>query len=506
MLSDEGTMTPYSTVVPLISEEPHWVPDLDVERVASYAKYDELYWNNSEAFKLIQRDAGEVPIYIPNPRAIVDSTAHFLLKGLEVMLGDGDPDNPNNAFFGNFLKRERFHSKFHTAKTSGVARGDYIFHVTANPAKPQDTRISIESVDPASYFPITDEWDPDTLLGVDLVEQFRDPENLRVYVRRQRYTYVVVQGRRRVQSEQALYELEYWWHGQRARKYKEISKPRLLPADITTIPVYHFRNIDWQGQDFGSSELRGYERIMSSINQSVSDEEIALALEGLGVYATDAGPPEDDQGNEEDWIIAPAKVLEVPAGAYFRRVEGVGSVQPMQDHIGYLTEALYQSSGTFRPALIDVKAAQSGIALALKFLPTLAKIEQRDWDGIDKLTQMFYDIKQWFRAYENTQLKGDIVVQIGDKLPQDRVAQLNELNNMLDRKIISRKYYRAQMRKFGYDIPADDMDQLIAEEKELAEARIEAVGAFQRQTVLSMDDSRQSNNAERTNESNGTEA
>jgi hypothetical protein len=503
MASDNGVFTPYSTVLPLIDELPSWVPSMDSARIASYAKYDELYWNYPRAFKLVTRGDEALPIYVPNPKQICDSTAHFLMKGLQV----SSKDTATQVALQKFLKREGFYSLFHTNKLTGVTRGDYIFHLIAEPGKPEGTRLSVKSIDPASYFPITSDNDPDKILGIRLVEQIIMPDN-DVNVRIQDYWYVIDKAtqRRRVMTSEAIWKTLDWDNRKRAQKVEQIRPARVLPEGIDTIPVFHFKNVDWQGQDFGSSELRGYERLLTSINQSVTDEELALALDGLGVYATDAAGPIDADGNDEEWEIAPGKVVELPSGAYLKRVEGLGSVKPTQDHIKFLTDSLYESNGAFRPGTIDVQVAQSGISLAIRFLPTLAKTEQRELSAQDILAQFFWNWKIWHGIYENEQLpEGEITIELGDKLPLDPVRRINELNNMLDRNVISRKYYRDEMQKLGYEFPSgieeDILKELAAIQKIQAPPPTSVVDATGKPVPVN-----QSNNAKAPNESKGTEA
>jgi hypothetical protein len=45
------------------------------------------------------------------------------------------------------------------------------------------------------------------------------------------------------------------------------------------------------------------------VNQSISDEELTLALDGIGVYATTSGPPLDSDGNATDWVLDRAQLL-----------------------------------------------------------------------------------------------------------------------------------------------------------------------------------------------------
>lgn len=481
MVTPTGVFTPYSTAVPLMASQPSWVPKEDQERLAAYTLYDQMYWSNPQVFRLQQRGNEYSPIYIPKARVVVDTTAHYLLKGLTVTLGDPDNYEPGDDPLSNFLKREAFFSKFHTAKSSGVARGDWVFHLTADPNDPPGSRLSLTVLDPSVYFPKYDPDDQDKIIGVTLATQYLHQSSLeskpKTRIRRLDYTYDRVLGQRRVFREEAIFELNEKWYGPKADLVEKTIEYGPLPSQIDTIPVYALKNQHWQGDLFGSSELRGFERLLGAINQGASDEEMALALDGLGVYATDAGRPVNDKGEEEDWEISPGRVMEVPNGAYFRRVEGLNTVTPMQDHLKYLEARLHEGSGTTDVALgtVDVQVAQSGIALAIKFMPTLAKIEQRDQHGIDILTQFWYDWKKWMLAYENTTISEEVEVHIGDKLPQDRVARVNELNNMLDRGIISKKYYRAEMQKLGYKFPKD-MEKDIEEEKE-AEAELAAKAA-----------------------------
>lgn len=447
-------LTQWSSLRSYLGTKPEWIPEEDRERIAAYVKYDEIYWNEPSQFALRVLD-GETPLYIPNARTIVDTTAHYILKGLQLNCKD---NKETQTALDEFLKREEFYSRFHTAKHAGVARGDYVFHLTANPNKAQGTRLSLTTVDPGSVFPIYDDDEPDRMIGCHLAIQFwlpKEPET--TFVKKLTYKLEMVDGQRRVSRVEGIYKLEPKWYGPKPELVKTTIPFGYLDAEIQTIPIYWFKNLDWEGQDYGSSDLRGFESILETVSQGATDISAALALEGLGVYATDGGRPVDNNGVETDWEVAPGRVMEVPSGSYFRRVEGVGSITPATDNLNYLETKLREASSLSDVALgrVDVQTAQSGIALAIKFMPTLAKIEQRDQAGKDKLTQLFYDWKIWYRVFENRVLTGDIIPEIGDKLPQNRTERVNELNNMLDRKVISRKYYREEMGKLGYVFPED---------------------------------------------------
>ena len=512
--------TQWSTLNGLVTNRPHWVPEADQARIAAYIKYDELYWNDPTQFSLRVLE-NEEPLYIPNARTIVDTTAHYLLKGLKLKVAEKDATLKEHL--ESFLDREMFYSRFHTAKHAGVARGDFAFHMTANPAKAATTRISLNSVDPSSLFPIYDDDIPDKMTGCHIAEEYTVEGESETFVRKLTYRLEEAEdGTRRVSREEGIYRLEPKWYGKTPELFKQTIPFGYLDDRITAIPIYWFKNLDWDGQDFGSSELRGFESLLRSVSQGSTDVSMSLALEGLGVYATDGGRPVDDRGVEVDWEIAPGRVMEVPQGSYFRRVEGVGSITPATDQINYIESKLREASSLSDVALgrVDVQTAQSGIALAIKFMPTLAKIEQRDLAGLGKLKQLFYDWKTWYEVFEGIHLDGDIIPEIGDKLPSNRTERVNELNNMLDRKIISRQYYRDEMTKLGYLFPADIDTQVEEDQTRDAERAAAAAPDNLKENAIAAasgelppppgggmaEKANKSNNKNRPNESGGTES
>lgn len=515
---DPTVFTPYSTVAPYVTEEEIWVPEDERARLASYDIYDKLFWGWKNALKLLM-DEDTDPIYIPAPRTIVESTAHFLLKGLQIVPGKKGSTIDDEHPLARFLKRERFYSRFSMNKLAGVRRGDSVWHLTVDEAKAPGRRLSLTPIDPASYFPIPDPMDPDKNIGVALATPYTGTDG-KSYVHRVLYLYEPTASGRQVVCRDEVLEIEGWFNGEAAKVVQVMNQEWVLPAPIDTVPVFHFPNIEEPENPYGSSELRGFERLIQAINQSVTDEEVALALDGLGLYATNAPPPTREDGTEEPWVIAPARVLELQGGkdAFFRRVEGLGSVKPSQDHIKFLLDSIYEGSSTFRPGAIDVQVAESGVALALKFLPTLAKIEDRDLSGQEILDQMWWNWRIWHDLFEGEGSLGDdftIRATLGSKLPESRKEKLNELNNMYDRKVISGAYYRSEMEKLGYVFPDNMQEEIIAEQTRWMELnakfREEVSGAQGQENDPEKNDTiegndNKSNNANRPNESAGTEA
>src|SRR5688500_8856339 len=167
-------LTPYSTVVGLSgtvtgasNSAPSWVPwMIDQERVFSYQLYEQIYWGVPDTFKLVARGTEDKPIYLPSGRKIVDTCDRYVGNNF-TWVGS----NPEiQTFFDSLFAREAFISQFQGNKLYGIMRGDWAWHVMANAAKPQGSRLTIRALDPGSYFPIFDPNDVDRVIGCHIVE------------------------------------------------------------------------------------------------------------------------------------------------------------------------------------------------------------------------------------------------------------------------------------------------------------------------------------------------
>lgn len=463
------TFTPYSTGVELFGTKPNWIPwELDVLRIQSYQTYEEIYWNVPDIFKVALRGTNNSPIYIPSARTIIDTTHRYTAPRFGVATVDGVSGQPSVDSTASLvaltalMRRERFRSKFNGNKRYGLIRGDAIWHVTADENKVVGSRLTITALDPGMYFPIPDENDVDRIIGVHLVEHMETADGPRI--RRLTYRKTEAGG---ITVEEGMFEIDKWG-GPDARAVQVIRPPTDLPMNITSIPVYHIKNFEEPGNPFGSSEIRGLERIMSAVNQTVSDEDLALALEGIGMYATDSSHPVDPEtGKRVPWQLGPGRVVHYD-GEKFDRISGVSNLATSYGaHYIRLWEALKQASSTPDIAIgaVDVQVAASGIALALQLGPMLAKSGEKDELILDVHNQMFFDIvNMWFPAYEQLSFEGVMVNCVtGDAVPVDRQARFTELNDMLDRGVIDTEYYRIEASKLGYVFPEGLADRATAE-------------------------------------------
>ena len=464
---------PYSTTTQFGLAVPPWLTEMDARRINAYQIYEQIYWSVPETFELTLRGQEDKPIYVPTGRTIVDTTNRFVCADPAIMIdpdvgGESEQEEMRN-WMTALLRRERFWSQFNSNKRFGFIRGDWVWHVIGDEAKPDGRRITIETVDPAAYFPVTHPDNPDRIIGVHLVEQIVDDED-QVRIKRQTYRRGVDPlnndgSDTTIYNDIAIYEMEHW-QALDDKALIVIKPPTPLPPEITSIPVYHIKNMVAPGDPFGSSELRGLERIMSAVNQAISDEEMILALEGLGMYETDGGPPRDEAGNVTDWILGPGKVVEHQMGSKFGRVSGVTTVAPMQDHLAFLIKNLREASGTPDAAisLVNVQVAESGIARLLSLAPMLAKADERETEIAEVLMNMFFDLTAWLNAYEGLGNPCVALPVFGDPLPDDRDARFKEIMTIFTAQLADADWARSELSKIGYVFP-ENMTQAVLTEQ-----------------------------------------
>jgi len=496
-------VSPYQTALDLKRTKPDWVPnEEDRDRVQAYNTYWDVYQNVAEAFKVVLRDDTGDEIsrrFIPAARTIIEATNRYLAKNPTVtprpltVNPDGTEVQPDEAAtidlmgrVNSFFEREEFFTKFSSMKRWMLIRGDGLLHVTANDQKEEGQRLRIVELDPGSYFTINDPLDVDRVVGVYLVTLVKDDKD-ELVAQRQAYLKTETGA---IFTKLDFFERDKWddrWPlseddlkpvdvPSRFAGMEALLEGFDLPSQITSIPVYHYRNRRGGGLPFGISELQGIETLLAGIHQTATDEDITIAQTGIGIFVTSSGSPKDDQGNEQEWVIAPASVLELESkDDFFERVKGVDTVQPLLDHLGMLEGQARQTTGTPDIAVgtVDVQVAESGIALAIKMNPITAKNEETEIELRGRTEQMLFDlVNMWLPAYEAYTPTGiKLVMTFDDPLPVDRAAVLKEILDMVAAKIIPIAFAQKLIKeRLGYDIPADALAQMAAENQQLLDS------------------------------------
>jgi hypothetical protein len=494
-------VSPWATVADYVKSNvvPQWVDGEDKLRVGAYDLYDAIFWTAPESFQITMRGQEGDPIYVPSGRQIVETAHRYIAPSMSVVTdpGAGNETQRNDAqlFFNDFAARERFYSKFSSNKLNGIKRGDWLWHIFADPERPDGAKVSIFPLNPANYFPeFADGDDITRLIAVHIAEPIF--ENDKTFIHKTIYRKLNEDGGPSpISVQEIVCPVDEW--GQPGtdmgiKVTRTIADEAELPSEIDAIPVYHVPNVYDPEYYWGSSEMRGVERLMGGINQAITDEELVLVFDGLGVWVTDAGAPVDEEGNEQPWVLAPARVVELPGGTFLKRESGVQTVTPFMDHLKYLHSQLDQTTGAndITRGVADVAVAESGIALALRMGPLLARMNEKELVVTDVTNQMLFDLRKWFMAYED-EVDGleDIRWQVkyGEKLPINRSVVFNQIMAMYTAvpPIVSGEEARRLLRDIGFDFTDEaqlagqiQRDQVAAADALAARINTEAGGAI----------------------------
>jgi hypothetical protein len=480
-MAETTVTTPYSSAMAYVTAAlAGWTDEYNAQRLASYDLYDDMYHVEPSTYKLMLRGTDEKPIYIPTAKKLINTLARYVGKGWGYMvLAPDDPEADVNEeqialaqrTMANFFRRERVLSKFTSGKKEWLRRGDWVWYISADSAKRAGRRISIRCIDPRVYFPIFDEDDVTRLSGAEIVEETIVGED-KIAIKVQRWLkpnhplhpdYGFEESDEDPSSiyyDVTIYDVENFSN---IDKRKTLSTPTPLTEleGITSLPLYQVKNNEESENPFGSSDLRGLESLVSGINQSASDEDLSLAMSGLGMYVTTAGAPEGGS-----WVLGPNRVVEIGEGDEFERLEGIDSVEPFQAHLEYLEGQMMSVSGISDVAqgTAQIKTGVSGLALAIRMQPMLDSAAEKD-DSINTvMTQMLHDLKEWFLQFEEIDL-GDVeilsVMSEANKLPFDRETRWKELMEGLTQGIFSAEFVLEELQdKFGYDtFPSNMLSQ-----------------------------------------------
>jgi hypothetical protein len=463
--------SPYQTIIPLVGSLPSWVTDKeDQERLASYDVYDDMFHNNPDTYALVLRGTDDQPVLIPTAKSVINNMSRYVGRGFGFAVPRDKGTEAEQILaiqtYGELFKREEILSKFKIGIKEKLRRGDLFWYIQGDTSKPLGSRISITTLDPRTVFKITDESDSNRVTGYKVVEQLQIGD--KIAVKKQTWLKNTNPDHPSYGNPEApvVYDCVTieadGWDGDNPKIIQKVVPQMYLPREVIQLPIYHMKNDAESNYPYGSSVLRGLERTIAAINQGVSDEDIALAMAGLGMYkSSSAGPVGDDGQSESDWIIGPGRVVEDDS---FERVDGVKSVSPSQDHIKYLENSIDGTVGVTSVTRGEVTAqvAESGVALAIRMAPTIDMAEEKDLHVKDIMDHILYDLKAWFKALEGIDLTNvDIITSFGDKMPRNRDAEMKELFQLLEAKVISVEYFQFLLQeKFGYVLPKNIMEQI----------------------------------------------
>jgi hypothetical protein len=504
------TTSPYATALALGRPKPSHVEDgyWNVDRITAYSTYEDIWNNLPEAFAALLRSSDDPKSrrYIPVVRALIEGVNRYLAKDPEISWTQIPGATIDQAALDEFsgrvqstLTREEFDIKFLALKRWWLVKGDSLLMLSADPSKDEGLRMRITEVPADQYFPIEDPTDSERIIGVYLASIVQDDEAKDI-VQRIEFQKASTLDRATafgVPPGGVFYRIGFYeqdgWDDREGDDLKPTDAPSWavppadatvdpftgfgLPAQITRIPVYHFRNNRRGGPmgRFGVSEIQGLESILAGAIQNATDEDMAIALLGIGAYWTDSGRPRDAQGKEVSWEMAPGTMIELEKDGKIGRLDGISSVTPIQDHMNSIVASAREASSIpdIAAGRVDANNPSSGVALAIQFLPILTHNMEKEAELSSKLTQMLYDmVNMWFPAYEGWQpLQVQPSVQFGSPIPIDRAATLKEILDMVTARVIPIAYAQQVIsEKLGYQIPADALATIVSEQETLLDA------------------------------------
>lgn len=452
---------------------PHVLAAEDKDRLKAYSLYENIYRNVPQTYALQQYGQDSAPIYLPSPKKMIEATNRFLAVDwnylVDPALGSPEEQKVLGGLMSQLWRRERMVSKFNTQKRYGLVRADAVWHVLGNPNKPAGRRISIKEVHPEGYFPILDPEDKERIIGVHLVdivkdpsEAAKDPNTKKTAVRRQTYRKVETPTATTITSECAIFETDAWDDRvllpKDIKKIAEVAPVIRLDPRITAIPVYHIANKRMPGSMWGDSQLAGIERIFAAANQSISDEELTLVTQGLGMFYSTSGPPINAaDGSTGSWDLGPGQMIEIGPEDKVGRLTGVTTVAPMLDHIRFLLDEASASLGLSDVATgrVDVTVAESGISLFLQLAPLLAATKEQEDEMLPVYDNMWFDLKTgWFPAYEATDAEtvAEVTTYVGDPMPVNKDAEILRITNLVTAKLMSIDEARALLSGLGIEL------------------------------------------------------
>jgi hypothetical protein len=423
----------------------------DRKRLKAYELYEDFYSNRPEHIRVTLRGEDDdcVEIYMPSAKKCIEAVNRFLAVDFDYQL---DPDSGTettqqavDTMLTSYFDKHEIRTKFGNFKRYGLVKGDALLHIQAFPWERAGNRVCVHELKPEHYFPIEDFVSGQTI-GCHIVDVILNPKNSaktrnfsdQWIVRRQTYMRQMSEPDKdgnqmptgRITSKLCLCQVSRWDDRNEENEIviiEDLQNEFVLDERITNIPVYHWGNNTPPGSSFGMSELAGVETLINAMNQSMTDEDLTLITQGLGVYWSDASPPIDENGDEVPWEIGPGYVVQIASGANFGRVTGVSSLTPFHEHIQILDENMQQAMAVPDVAIgmVDVAAVESGIALQLKFGPLLAHNKEKEPCLEKVINEFIEDLLVWLTVYESLVAENVVATAVfGDPMPQNKTQML----------------------------------------------------------------------------------
>lgn len=417
-------------------------------RLNSYSKYDKLFTGRHfEAFSIeinslqYTQNYAKLKYVAVNFAGLISKVSADMLAGEPIQISGSSKELTD--WLRNLTFENSLHTQLYESALTNSARGDAVFKIRSGPKKPGDTvsTVFIEDINPSIYFP---KINAGNWRAAPEYQELAWP--LRIagtdYIRIERHYPGKIENELWEYRDHALY---------RKAPITLLGEPDLQEVQETGIDrslIVHVPN--WRAGDWsGVSDYHDIEALMYALNNRMTKNENILDKHSDPILALPEGVL-DEQGNIRKDKLQLFTIPDNEMGSKPARPEYItwdASLDNSFKQIDKLVEFLYMTSET-SPAVFGMDqggAAESGRALKLRLMRTIAKINRKKLYYDQGLKEAIYVAqllaKQHGYEVMGKKLPGDaevpnIVWQ--DGLPIDEQEQIENTGNRLDQGTISK--------------------------------------------------------------------
>lgn len=416
-------------------------------RINAYSKYDKLFdGKHFEAFSIeinslqYTQNYAKLKYVAVNFAGLISKVSADMLAGEPVTLSGSTKELTD--WLKNLAFENSLHTQLYESALKNSARGDAIFKVRSGPKNPGDSvsTVFIEDITPAIYFPMI------------------DTGNWRAQPKYQELAFLVTIGSNEyIRIERHFpgkIENELWEYRDKQLYRKaplSLYDPELPEEQETGIDrslIIHVPN--WRAGDYyGVSDYHDIEALMYAVNNRMTKNENILDKHSDPILALPEGVL-DENGNVRKDKLQLFTIPDNEMGSKPARPEYItwdASLDNSFKQIDKLIEFLYMTSET-SPAVFGMDeggAAESGRALKLRLMRTIAKINRKKLYYDQGLKEAIYVAQLLAKkhGYEvmGKKIPGDAEVPNiiwADGLPIDEQEQIENVGARLDQGTLSK--------------------------------------------------------------------
>jgi len=410
------------------------------ERITAYQRYEHLFLGQHKLVFAVLPQPYQMKRYIvANFAGLISRLCADLLFGEQPDFLAAQEDEAGKDSLHQIVTRNNLHALNYESSLSNSFRGDAVYKVRWGKRTQQSKQPEsiIEEVPASIYFPELDDDDVRKVIRVTLAWVKRDPkQNNRAYlraevhepgiIRHQLYDLGTVSTLSSAGSQNAAISI-----GGKALQQVSLNTleayqdlPEEEQTGIDHIPVFHVPNFRYGSRFWGISDYEGLESLFESLNNRVSQIDEVL------------------DKHVAPKIVVPPGFVDEDGKIHFDRMETI-ELGPGDQPPSYITwdahltaaftqfekllDLLFMLSETAPSAfgLDKFGVAESGRALRLRLLRTLAKINRKRlyYDTALKaalLTAQILDVTHGSGNYE----PAEPTIQWADGLPEDMVEMV----------------------------------------------------------------------------------